>query len=80
MRHFLVEGEHLIASEELFSLLPQHIEFLQKGHDDGFLLFSGPDIAARGGILVARAKTLPELEQFLSDEQFTKAKMMRSTR
>lgn len=32
MKHFLLEGEHLVVPEELFGRLPQHHQFLQKGH------------------------------------------------
>ena len=80
MKHFLLEGEHLVPFEQLSDLVPKHREFLQRGYDAGFFLFSGPQIPARGGFLVARAESLAELEELLADEPFTKARKMRFSR
>ena len=57
MKYYLLEGEHLAPFEEFRHLEPAHHAFLQKGYDDGFFLFSGPQIPAHGGFLVARASS-----------------------
>ena len=80
MKHFLLEGEHLVPFAELADLVPKHHEFLQKGYDDGFFLFSGPQVPAHGGFLVARAESLEKLNQLLAEEPFVKAKKMRFSR
>jgi len=80
MKHFLLEGEHLVPFEELADLVPKHHEFLQKGYDAGFFLFSGPQIPAHGGFLVARAESLEKLHELLAEEPFVKAKKMRFSR
>jgi uncharacterized protein YciI len=80
MKHFLLEGEYLVPFEELAELVPKHREFLQRGYDAGFFLFSGPQIPARGGFLVARAESLVELDEILSEEPFVKAHKMRFSR
>ena len=80
MRHFLLEGEHLAPFEEFRHLEPAHHAFLQKGYDDGFFLFSGPQIPAHGGFLVARAQSREELDALLAEEPFVKAKKMRFSR
>jgi uncharacterized protein YciI len=80
MKHFLLEGEHLVPFEELADLVPKHHEFLQRGYDAGFFLFSGPQIPAHGGFLVARAESLAALNAFLAEEPFLKAKKMRFSR
>jgi uncharacterized protein YciI len=80
MKHFLLEGEHLVPFEELSDLLPKHREFLQRGYDAGFFLFSGPQIPARGGFLVARAESLARLEELFANEPFTKSGKMRFSR
>jgi uncharacterized protein YciI len=80
MKHFLLEGEHLVPFEELAELLPEHRAFLQKGYDAGFFLCSGPQIPARGGFLLARAESRAKLDEILADEPFTKAKKMRFSR
>jgi uncharacterized protein YciI len=80
MKHFLLEGEHLVPFEELADLVPRHHEFLQKGYDAGFFLFSGPQVPAHGGFLVARAESLEKLHELLAEEPFVKAKKMRFRR
>jgi len=57
MQYFLLEGEHLAPFETFRHLEPAHHAFLQKGYDDGFFLFSGPQIPPHGGFLVARARS-----------------------
>jgi hypothetical protein len=58
MKHFLFEGEHLAPFEELRHLERAHHAFLQERYDDGFFLFSGPQIPAHGGFLIARMRCL----------------------
>ncbi len=80
MRHFLLEGEHLVPFEQLTDLVPAHHRFLQRGYDDGVFLFSGPQVPAHGGFLVARAPSLAQLQAMLAEEPFVKANKMRFSR
>lgn len=80
MKHFILEGQHLVPFDELADLVPKHHEFLQKGYDDGHFLFSGPQIPAHGGFLVARAESLEALHALLAEEPFVKAGKMRFSR
>ncbi|OLP54387.1 hypothetical protein BJF92_19295 [Rhizobium rhizosphaerae] len=80
MKHFLLEGEHLVPFSELSDLVPLHHAFLQKGYDDGVFLFSGPQIPAHGGFLAARAESREALDTILAEEPFVKAGKMRFSR
>ena len=81
MRHFLLEGEHLVPFEQRApELVAAHRRFLQSGYDEGRFLLSGPHIPPTGGILIARAESLEELRDFLADEPYCKAKVMRFSR
>ncbi len=81
MRHFLLEGQHLVPFEQRApELIAAHRRFLQEGYDEGRFLLSGPHIPASGGILIARAESLEELTGFLADEPYCKAKVMRFCR
>jgi uncharacterized protein YciI len=78
MKHFFLEGEHLVPFEQRDpELIARHRAFLQQGYDQGRFLMSGPQIPPTGGVLVARAESLEELHSFLADEPFVKAKLMR---
>ena len=78
MKHFFLEGEHLVPFEQRDpALIAAHREFLQRGYDNGRFLVSGPSIPPTGGILIARAESLDELQMVLADEPFCKANFMR---
>jgi uncharacterized protein YciI len=77
MKHFLLEGHHLVPFEQRApELIAAHRQFLQQGYDKFRFLVSGPSIPPTGGILIARADSLDELNEFLADEPFCKAKVM----
>jgi uncharacterized protein YciI len=78
MKYFLLEGQHLVPFEQRApELIAAHRAFLQQGYDKGHFLLSGPSIPPTGGILIARAESIEELNEFLADEPFCKAKVMR---
>jgi len=80
MKYFLLEGEHLAPFDEFRHLEPALHAFLQKGYDAGFFLFSGPQIPAHGGFLVARASSRQALDALLAEEPFVEAGKMRFSR
>jgi len=81
MKHFLLEGEHLVPFEERApELIVAHRAFLQKGYDDGHFLVSGPTIPPKGGFLLARAESLQQLWDLLAEEPYVKANVMRFSR
>jgi uncharacterized protein YciI len=80
MKHFLLEGEHLVPFAELGHLVDEHHAFLQRGYDEGFFLLSGPQIPAHGGFLVARAESREALDELLAGEPFVKEGKMRFSR
>lgn len=78
MKHFLLEGEHIVPFEKRApELIAAHRQFLQQGYDEGHFLLSGPTIPPKGGILIARAESLGKLNEFLADEPYCKANVMR---
>ncbi len=81
MKHFLLEGQHLVPFEQRDpALIAAHRRFLQQGYDQGRFLLSGPSIPPAGGILIARAPSLDALNAWLADEPFCKAQVMRFSR
>ena len=78
MKHFLLEGQHIVPFEQRApELIAAHREFLQRGYDTGRFLLSGPSTPPTGGILVARGESLDELNEYLANEPYCKAKVMR---
>lgn len=70
MNHFVVEITYSVPFEQLSATVPAHRAFLQTGYDRGWLLCSGPLPSRTGGIVVARAPSLEELEAFFTDDPY----------
>lgn len=80
MKHFLLEGQHLVPFAEMQNLVDDHHAFLEKGYAEGVFLFSGPYVPPKGGVLVARSESLEALNAYLADEPFVKANVMTFSR
>jgi len=76
MKHFILEGRHLLPFKQFAHLEPEHHAFLQKGYDNGTFLFSGPQVPPHGGFLVARAQSREQLDALLAEEPFVKGGFM----
>jgi uncharacterized protein YciI len=72
VRHFIVELTYTVPFEQLANALPAHRAYLQVGYDQGWLLFSGPQVPKTGGIIVARAHSEEDLKQFFRKDPFQK--------
>ncbi len=75
MKHFIVEATYLVPFERIHEVIPRHRAFLQRGYDAGLFLCSGPQNPPTGGFLVARARSLTELEALFADEPFHKEQL-----
>lgn len=70
MKHFLVEITYLVPAEELNEILSSHRAFLQTGYEKGWLLLSGPKVPRVGGVVIARAPTLEDLQAFFANDPY----------
>lgn len=70
MKHFLVELHYLVPAEQLAETVTEHRAFLQTGYERGWLLISGPQVPRVGGVVVARAPSLADLESFFSADPY----------
>jgi len=70
MKHFIVQINYTVPVEELGDAIRQHREFLQLGYERGWLLMSGPRVPATGGIVIARAPSQQELEDYFKDDPY----------
>ncbi|GAP21173.1 YciI family protein [Leptolinea tardivitalis] len=70
MKHFIVEINYLVPVDQLSDVLPNHRAFLQTGYDRGLLLLSGPREPRIGGMVVARANSLEEIQEFFNNDPY----------
>lgn len=70
MKHFIIEIQYSVPTEKIDQVLDRHRQFLQIGYDKGLLLCSGPREPRIGGLIVARALSLNEIEDFINQDPF----------
>jgi uncharacterized protein YciI len=70
MKHFIVEITFTAPIARIEEIVPQHRAFLQTGYDRGWLLMSGPKNPRTGGIVVARAPSLDEIQAFFGQDPY----------
>lgn len=70
MKVFIVEITYRIPVDQLGERLTEHRAFLRTGYERGWLLCSGPNAERTGGMVVARAPSLEELEKFFENDPY----------
>ncbi|OJX38398.1 MAG: hypothetical protein BGO78_10405 [Chloroflexi bacterium 44-23] len=70
MKHFFIEITYTVPAETIAHITPAHRHFLQGGYDQGLLLMSGPMNSKTGGVVIARAATLDDIQAFFSFDPY----------
>ena len=70
MKHFIIDLQYTAPIEIINQVVDQHRQFLQTGYDKGWLLFSGPKEPRTGGVIVARAPSLEDIEEFFDMDPY----------
>ncbi len=70
MKNFIVEITYIASAERLAETVVEHRAYLKIGYDRGWLLMSGPQSPRLGGMVVARAPSLADLQQFFKDDPY----------
>lgn len=70
MKHFLIEITYTASPEKIADILPAHRQFLQSGYEQGLLLMSGPMLPKTGGVVIARAQTLDDIQTFFKYDPY----------
>ena len=70
MKHFMIEITFRVPEEVINQTTPEHRDFLQTGFNAGKLLYSGPKVPRVGGIVLARAESLEEIQQFFQNDPY----------
>jgi uncharacterized protein YciI len=67
---FLIELTYTQPIEAVERLLGEHRAFLERQYASGYFLLSGRKLPRTGGIILARAKDVAELEAILAQDPF----------
>jgi uncharacterized protein YciI len=72
MKNFIVQVIYKVPVEKIDEILAEHRAFLQEGYAKGWLLCSGPQVPRIGGLVVARAPSLEDLQNFFKNDPYNR--------
>ncbi len=72
MKHFIVDITYTASPERIGEVRPEHRAFMQTGYERGWVLFSGPQQTRAGGLVVARAPSLEDIQQFFAEDPYAR--------
>ena len=71
-RYFIIEGTTKqplpLSQEEMKKAIAEHLVFLQRGFDEGWMLLSGPKAQGGGGVILMKAESLESVTEYLSKD------------
>lgn len=70
---YVVVLTYIKPLKDIDSLLPAHVDWLQKGYAEGLFLASGRKIPRSGGVILAKCDDAEKLEHYLSQDPFQQA-------
>jgi uncharacterized protein YciI len=70
MKHFLVEVTYSAPLEQVLKTRNEHREYLKTGYKRKWLLLSGAQSSKTGGVVIARAPSLEDLEAFFKEDPY----------
>jgi len=70
MKHFLVEVTYAVPMDRILESRTEHREYLKTGYQRKWLLFSGAQSCKKGGVVIARAPSLEELQAFFKEDPY----------
>ena len=72
MKYFAIEGTfnnpNPLSPEELKKAINEHIKYLQKGFDEGWILISGPKAYTGGGVILMKAESINIVEDYINND------------
>lgn len=73
MKHFIIEITYQAPIERIREVVTEHRAFLRSAMERGTLLFSGPQSPLVGGMVVARAESLQDIERLFAGDPYNLA-------
>ncbi len=70
MLHFIVEITYTVPFSQVEPVVAAHRAYLQTGYERGWLLMSGPQNPRVGGMVVARAPSRADIEEFFRGDPY----------
>ena len=70
---FVIMVNYIKPLSEIDAHLEAHRRFLDEGYSAGYFLASGPQVPRTGGVILARAASMGELQDFIDKDPFNRS-------
>lgn len=70
MKQFIIEITYSMPIEKISAITPLHREFLKQWYEKGWFLMSGPQNPRLGGMVIARAPSLEEIQAVFQNDPY----------
>lgn len=67
---FIINLHYIVPLEQLDNHMTAHVKFLQKYYKQNVFVASGRKVPRTGGIILARAKSMDEVERIMKEDPF----------
>jgi len=75
MKYYLVEVSYAAGHEQLAAVRNEHRAYVKTGFDKGMLLLAGAWSTKTGGMVVGKANSRDEIEEFCANDPFRKQRL-----
>lgn len=70
MNNFIIDLEYIAPIEEIEKHLDTHMDYIHDGRDKGMFISWGPKVPRTGGMIIAQADDIAEIEAFCKTDPF----------
>ena len=72
---FIINLDYIVPLEELDKHMADHVKYLHKYYDKNIFVASGRKVPRTGGIILALAGSVDEVEKMISEDPFHKHRL-----
>jgi len=76
---FIINLHYIVPLEELDEHMAEHVKYLHKYYDKNVFVASGRKVPRTGGIILALAASVEEVEKIISEDPFHKYRLAEFT-
>jgi len=69
---FIIDLHYIVPLEQLDEHMADHVKYLRKYYDKNIFVASGRKVPRTGGVILALAESIDEVEKIISEDPFHK--------
>ena len=76
---FIIDLNYIVPLEKLDEYMADHVKYLHKYYDKNIFVASGRKVPRTGGVILALAGSIEEVEKIISEDPFHKHRLAKFT-